>query len=92
MSDEGRDIVNFTCIAIGEPIPDIGWYFNGAVINISDNSTKYMIMSQPINMTVTEETLTIYNATNADVGVYTCIASNIIGNDTSHGETMCYVI
>ena len=49
-------------------------------------------MSQPINMSVIEETLTIYNATNADVGVYTCIASNIIGNDTSHGETMCYVI
>ena len=90
MSDEGRDIVNFTCKAIGKPVPDISWYFNGVMINESDNSGKYTIVSQSINITTTEKVLTIYNATSYDVGVYTCVASNIIGNDTSHGETMSY--
>ena len=91
LSDEGSDVINFTCKAIGEPIPDIIWYFNDVMINISENSGKYMIVSNLINITTTEEALTIYNATVSDVGFYTCVASNILGNDTSHGETMSYL-
>ena len=91
MSDGGRDVTNFTCKAIGEPVPEINWYFNGVMINESDDSGKYTIVSQPINITTTEKVLTIYNATSCDVGVYTCVASNVIGNDTSHGEIMSYL-
>ena len=77
--------VTFSCQVVGEPVPDISWYFNGAKINVSDNSSKYMIMSKSLNITTTENTLTVYNVTSSDVGTYTCSSSNIIGNVTSSG-------
>ena len=77
--------VTFLCQAVGEPVPDISWYFNGVMINVSDNSSKYMIVSRSLNITTTENTLTVYNVTSPDVGTYTCNASNIIGSVTSSG-------
>ena len=81
-----EDNVSFKCQAVGEPVPDISWYFNGVMINVSDNSSKYMIKSRSLNVTTTENTLTVYNVTLFDVGVYTCIASNVIGNDSDSGH------
>ena len=75
----------FSCRAVGEPVPDISWYFNDVMINVSDNSSKYMIVSRSLNITTTENTLTVYNVTSSDVGTYTCNASNIIGSVTSSG-------
>jgi len=86
-TDEGRDIANFTCQAVGEPVPNIGWYFNGVMIDVSDTS-KYMIMSTLLNTTTTENKLTVYNVTSSDVGTYTCNATNIIGSDYSHGKVI----
>ena len=86
--DEIRDQtenVTFLCQAVGEPVPDISWYFNDVMINVSDNSSKYMIMSRSLNITTTENTLTVYNVTSSDVGTYTCNSSNIIGSVTSSG-------
>ena len=77
--------VTFLCQAMGEPIPDISWYLNDVMINISDNSSKYMIMSRSLNVTTTENTLTVYNVTSSDAGTYTCNSSNIIGSVTSSG-------
>ena len=86
-TDEGRDVANFTCEATGEPIPDISWYFNGVMIDMSDTN-KYRIESRSINTTTTENTLTVYNVTSYDVGTYTCNATNIIGTANSHGEVI----
>ena len=86
LSDESRNMVNFTCKAFGDPVPNISWSFNGVMINVSVDSSKYMIVSESINITTTKSTLTIYSATISDIGVYCCTASNIIGNDTSYGE------
>ena len=80
-----EDNVTFLCEAVGEPVPDISWYFNDVMINVSDNSSKYMIVSRSLNITTTENTLTVYNVTSSDVGTYTCNASNIIGSVTSSG-------
>ena len=77
--------VTFLCQAVGEPVPDISWYLNDVMINVSDNSSKYMIVSRSFNITTTENTLTVYNVTSSDVGTYTCNASNIIGSVTSSG-------
>ena len=79
------DNVTFLCQAVGEPVPDISWYFNDVMINVSDNSSKYMIVSRSLNITTTENTLTVYNVTSSDVGTYTCNASNTIGSDTDFG-------
>ena len=80
-----EDNVTFLCEAVGEPVPDISWYFNDVMINVSDNSSKYMIVSRSLNITTTENTLTVYNVTSSDVGTYTCNASNIIGSVSSSG-------
>ena len=77
--------VTFLCEAVGEPVPDISWYFNDVMINVSDNSSKYMIVSRSLNITTTENKLTVYNVTSSDVGTYTCNASNIIGSVKSSG-------
>ena len=68
---------------MGEPVPDISWYFNDVMINVSDNSSKYMIVSRSLNITTTENTLTVYYVTSSDVGTYTCNPSNIIGSITN---------
>ena len=77
--------VTFLCQAVGEPVPNISWYFNGVMINVSDNSSKYMIMSRSLNITATENTLIVYNVTSSDVGTYTCRSTNSIGSSTSFG-------
>ena len=84
---EGRDVANFTCQAIGEPAPNISWYFNGIVMDVSDTS-KYRIEPRPVNTTTTENTLTVYNVTSSDVGTYTCNATNTIGSDFHPGEVI----
>ena len=78
--------VNLTCQAVGEPVPDISWYFNGVMINVSDNSSKYMIISRSLNITTTKNTLTVYNVTSSDVGTYTCNATNVVGYDSTSGH------
>ena len=82
VSDNENDLAIFICQAVGPPIPDISWYFNDVIIS---NSSKYMIVSKSLNTTTIENTLTVYNITSADVGVYTCTATNDVGNDTSNG-------
>ena len=77
--------VTFLCEAEGEPVPNISWYFNDVMINVSDNSSKYIIVSRSLNITTTENTITVYNVTSSDVGTYTCNASNIIESVTSSG-------
>ena len=77
--------VTFLCQTVGEPVPDISWYFNDIMINVSDSSNKYMIVSRSLNITAIENTLTVYNVTSCDVGTYTCNSSNVIGSITSFG-------
>ena len=75
--------VAFNCQAIGEPVPNISWYFNGIMINISD-TTKYNF-STLMNGTLITSLLNIMNTQSSDVGRYTCVAENIIGSDQSSG-------
>ena len=82
VSDSESDLAIFICQAVGQPIPNIIWYFNDVMIS---NSSKYMIVSNSLTTTTTENTLTVYNITSADVGVYTCTATNVAGSDTSNG-------
>ena len=90
LSDERRNMATFLCTAIGEPVPNISWYFNDVMINVSDTSSKYMIVSRSLNITTTENTLTVYNVTSSNVGVYTCTATNTQGNDTQPGEIISF--
>ena len=75
--------VIFSCQAIGEPVPNISWYFNGEMIDVS-NASKYII-SNSSNGTMVMSLLTIMNTQSSDVGRYTCVAENFIGSDQSSG-------
>ena len=77
--------VTFFCQSVGEPVPYISWYFNGVRIYNYWWIRKYMIVSRSLNVTTTENTLTVYNVISSDAGTYTCSSSNIIGSATSSG-------
>ena len=86
ISDEIKnqnETVNFSCIAVGEPVPSIIWYFNG--VNVQNNSSKYLIVSRSLNITTTENTLTVYNVTSSDAGTYTCESINPVGKTRKFG-------
>ena len=72
---------SFTCQATGKPVPTISWYFSGVLVNESD-IVMYSISMSSLNST---STLTIINVESADVGTYTCHATNVISTDTSSG-------
>ena len=75
----------FTCQAIGVPVPSIEWYFNGTIINLSSNRSKYDSSSMLLNESIIESFLSVMNAQSSDVGRYTCQAENIIGTAQSLG-------
>ena len=78
------DTVFFTCQAIGEPVPNISWYFNGALVQ--NNTIKYMISSElELCNAAINSTLTISNMDISDIGIYTCNATNVVSTDTSSG-------
>ena len=81
--DNDTNTVTFSCQATGEPVPNISWYFNDVMINVSDVS-KYNI-SNSSNGTIVTSLLTIVNIQSSDVGTYVCMAENIIGADRSSG-------
>ena len=75
--------VTFSCQAVGEPIPNISWYFDGTMINVSDTSTYND--SNSINSTEVTSLLTILNTQSSDAGIYTCEAENFLGAVRSSG-------
>ena len=77
-------IASFICQAIGEPLPTINWYFNGAPLDES-NTAKYMITERQISTTTNTDILNIMSVQSSDVGTYTCNATNVVSSDTSSG-------
>ena len=83
VQNEG-DSAFFTCQANGKPVPTINWYLNGAPVDEA-NKKKYNISMSSLNSTSVTNTLTIMNVESADVGTYTCNASNVVSTDASLG-------
>ena len=79
-----KGTASFTCQATGQPVPTIGWYFNGALVD-KFNTVKYKISTMPLSATYINNTLTIMNVESRDVGTYTCNATNVLSTDTSSG-------
>ena len=67
-----------TCIATGNPVPNIEWTLNGVpyVRNYSD--TTIIVTGVSYNASVLE----VSNATVNDTGIYQCIATNVVSSDT----------
>jgi len=78
------DNISFTCQSTSEPVANISWYFNSALVN-ETNLNKYDISQLSLNTTTISNTLTIMNVESSDVGTYTCNATNVISTDISSG-------
>ena len=78
------DTAFFTCQATGQPIPTIGWYFNGASLQYT-NSLRLIISEISLNSTIKYSALTIIDVKLSDIGTYTCSAANIVSSNISTG-------
>ena len=87
---------SFTCTAVGSPLPSIDWIKDNHVLKnkSSSGAIKYKIFIDPPvyvgNCSTSEcgirSTLVIQNVVADDEGVYTCNASNSIGNAIGSAE------
>ena len=70
--------LNLTCQVIGNPEPDIQWYFEGRVI---ESGLKYSLKKdgQTLHMTINQPTL-------KDTGFYECQAKNVCGFDSTRSS------
>ena len=83
-ADEGY-LTSFICQATSEPISNISWYYNGALVNNETDIDKYSISQSSWNATTIINALTILHAESSDVGTYTCNATNVLSTDISFG-------
>ena len=81
MIENETNHVDFVCQAIGEPTPNIVWYFNGGIIDLSDAS-KYGTSALLLDHKILSILLLIH-IQSSDAGTYTCKAINIVGIDKS---------
>ena len=81
MIENETNHVDFVCRAIGEPTPNIIWYFNGIIINLSDTS-KYGTSAIHLDHKILSILLLI-NIQSSDAGTYTCQAINVVGTGQS---------
>ena len=73
---EGNKI---TCRATGFPIPDIIWLNNGSEVNKDRQVTDTPVATGVGNLFSVSVSMIVRRG---DGGVYTCIATNSVGNDT----------
>lgn len=66
-----------SCNATGDPIPYIEWRRNGTVYT---NSENIHVTSQSITMlNLAVSSITVSSITPDDIGVYECVATNVLG-------------
>ena len=76
MAEEGIN-VTIACSATGQPLPNITWY--KSVGSLPNDRTELM-----------NGTLTIYNLTRKDGGIYICKAENILGSTSDNAQLMTF--
>ena len=68
-----------TCNATGYPIPSIEWTLNGTFYFIESPVTTIMVTE---GLRSNTSVLVVSNAMTNDTGIYQCIATNVVNNDT----------
>ena len=68
-----------TCNATGYPVPSIEWTLNGTV-NIIDSPVTIISIVEGLRSNTS--VLAVINAMTNDTGIYQCIATNVVNNDT----------
>ncbi|XP_075158040.1 kekkon 6 [Haematobia irritans] len=65
----------FSCLAYGDPLPEISWELNGKILD-TDN---VMFESENIASDKLWNNLTVFNMTSLDAGTYVCTGTNVVG-------------
>ncbi|KAK9885672.1 hypothetical protein WA026_012434 [Henosepilachna vigintioctopunctata] len=66
--------VTFGCHVMGDPEPQVSWLFEGYPINHT-----WLIIEAEEGLLNKWANISVYNVSEIDVGVYTCMAKNILG-------------
>lgn len=87
-----RDIgenVTFTCLAKGDPDPNVTWYFNGHQIDHQNttNADQLFVVETDEGLLEKWINITLVNLTDANAGEYTCVAKNFVGK-SSHNVSL----
>ncbi|KAF8789149.1 Down syndrome cell adhesion molecule-like [Argiope bruennichi] len=71
--------VSVACSAVGDPPMTIQWMRNKSILNVKNNS-RYIIKEKSAKLQTQSEFL-VSNVSRNDTGIYTCTATNDIGED-----------
>ena len=72
------------CNATGYPVPSIEWTLNGTSYIIEDPSIVTIMPTEGLRSN--SSNLTITSAMTNDTGIYDCVASNVVNNDTQDAD------
>ena len=75
---------NFNCSAYGIPPPNILWTFT----NDSNEATAFVSTRDSIASENVVGELDLFDVTEENFGIYSCVAVNIFGTDTSNAATL----
>ncbi|XP_015605323.2 leucine-rich repeat-containing protein 24 isoform X2 [Cephus cinctus] len=99
ISEDTNGNLSISCLATGDPEPEVWWQLNGGPVNITRGDQPYGsygtygtsgdVYSEIYGVTkITERwsNLTVYNVSDSDAGDYACYAKNVAGQakDTVH--------
>ena len=69
-----------TCSATGYPVPSIEWTLNGTIYITADHPVTIINIVEGLRSNTS--VLVVSNAMVNDTGIYQCIATNVVNNDT----------
>ena len=86
------EVALFECTATGIPPPTISWYRNGIEfsgdprITLSNHTAPSLVQGDGGMVYSVSRTLMLVDSGDDDSGTYTCVADNIVGNDSQEFE------
>jgi len=90
-----REVLQFECIADGNPVPRITWFKNGELIIPSEYfvvnlSVTKRLASNPtvLKIKIASNRLKIFGLVKEDQGVYQCFADNEIGSSQAAAQLL----
>ena len=69
-----------TCNATGYPVPSVEWTLNGTSYTIRNSSVVTVMTTGELRSNTS--VITVTNAIDSDTGLYECVATNVVNNDT----------
>ena len=79
---EEKQTVDFSCVVVGYPTPDVAWTKNGLELNVTGD------VRLSVSSNDGDHQLTISNVQQSDAGQYRCVANNSLDTATSSSATL----